>query len=165
MRAGLATACFVWAGWAAPAVAHPVWATFAEAHYRAERGVLEIALKVTIHDLEHALSKRTGKPVKYDDAGGTDAAIHAWVDEVFVVEHGKAERLRSKWVGQEAKVHDAWLYFEVAVPKGAERVRITQRAFFDLNAKQVNTVTVQGWGGARERVSKILTREAPTLAL
>ncbi len=121
---------------AGSAAAHPSHVALAEVHHRPARGVLEVAFYASLHDLEAVLPKLD------------DAHAAAYFANTFVVTgaDGKARPLR--WVGIEAKVHEAWLYFEVplaALP--GSRLRCT--VLFEGSTKQVDTVNLHAGGVVR----------------
>ncbi len=115
------------------ALAHPTAVTIAEAEHR--DGRLEIAFQVAVHDLRAA-------------AGELDEPrVAAWLADHFYVEvDGK--RTPHRWVGMEAQLHDAWLYFEIPLPK-LEGATLYCRAFFEQAPTQVNTVNLKVGGALR----------------
>ncbi len=113
--------------WAASASAHETHAALAEVEHKG--GQLQVAFYTTLHDLRAAVPKLD------------DATLAAWMTKHFVVTTGgKPHPL--KWVGHEAKTHDAWLYFEIPLASlNGARLRCT--ALFDQSPKQVTTVNLR----------------------
>lgn len=128
------------------ATAHPVHASFAEVGYEAETGALEVSLEVDARDLEVLLKSRTGSPVDLDDRARAEKLVADYVRSAFVVHRGdqaKTARLPVRWVGMELDGAKAILYFAVAVGKGPMELVVRNRVFFELEARQVNTVEVR----------------------
>lgn len=112
--------------WTGMALAHPIAASFGEAHWRPARGVFEIAIRLPTHDVQTKL-----KTVDVD-AG----ALKAWVLAKFLVD-GSAPR----WIGAEVKPGGTWVYLEATVKPGT-RVRIRNALLFDVSPMQINTLNV-----------------------
>ncbi|MEM7517190.1 MAG: DUF6702 family protein, partial [Planctomycetota bacterium] len=45
--------------------------------------------------------------------------------------------------GFEVSAKETWVYFEVPLPDGLDGVQLENRVFFDLHAKQINTVLIR----------------------
>jgi len=152
-------------GAAATAKAHPVHASFAEVGYEPKTGQLEVALEVDARDLEVLLKARAGRPVDLDETRDAEKLVAAYVRTAFVVRKiGRAKtktESRTKpfpleWVGMELSGAKAVLYFAVPVEKSATRVLIQNRVFFDLEARQVNTMVLRV--GERRKTLRFTTR-------
>ncbi|MFN3202868.1 MAG: DUF6702 family protein [Bradymonadia bacterium] len=123
------------------ASAHPIYATLGEAEFNPESHSLEVALKVSVHDLEQAIGQRSGKVISID-APGASAQVAAYLAETFVISEGSTPR-PIKWVGLEAEITSAWLYFEVPLPQGVSGVTLAHRIFFEQAPLQLNTLNVK----------------------
>lgn len=144
---GLALAATAWP--ARRVLAHPFHATFAEVRHNAETNSLEVAMRVAPNDLEDALSRRVEGRVSLDRRADIDALITGYVRDVFVVTDGEMT-LSPTWVGKEIESHQiAWLYFEFPLPADVKTVTVRNWAFFEIAAKQLNTVKVTA--GSRKR--------------
>ena len=125
--------CGLWVG---TATAHPAHVAYAEVHHRPARGVLEVALYATIHDLEAALSRQAKRDVFLDETAGKK--LPAYLADTFVVTGADGKPRPVRWVGHEAKVHDAWLYFEVPL-RSTDGAHLRFATLFELSPLQVNT--------------------------
>jgi hypothetical protein len=108
------------------AFAHPTAASLGQAHWRPQRQVIEVALRLPTHDVIAAL-----KTPKIDAR-----MLKDWVLRDFVV-RGRALR----WVGTEGDAADTWVYFEIPATAG-EKLHLQHGLLFDLSTLQVNSLTV-----------------------
>ena len=135
---------------AAPAArrasAHKFHTSFAEADYDAETKSLEITLRTFPDDLENALRKRGGKRVSPDDKKAFGAQVFAYLQETFRVKTARGEAAKLSWVGMDAGVDSAWLYFEAPLPEGVEGAGLSQQFLCDLYDDQINLVNVKSGG-------------------
>ena len=140
---------------ATPLQAHPFHATYAEVDWNETGKVLEVALRVQPEDLERVLSLRAKRRIDIEKTKGVDKLIHKYLTEVFVVEQKGVEQKKGeqkgggqksvnmptlRWVGKEVSAKEAWLYFELPRPAGAEDLKILNQIFFEILPDQVNTV-------------------------
>jgi hypothetical protein len=126
--------------------AHKFHTSFAEADYNAETKSLEITLRTFPDDLENAIRKRGGKRVSPDDKKAFGAQVFAYLQEAFQVKTAKGEAAKLSWVGMDAGVDSAWLYFEAALPEGVEGAQLSQQFLCDLYDDQINLVSVKSGG-------------------
>lgn len=108
------------------ASAHPIAASFGEAHWRPARGLFEIAIRLPTHDVQ----------TKLKTVDVTPEALKTWVLADFRVD-GAAP----VWVGAEVKPDSVWVYLE-ATAKPGTRVSIRHLLLFDVSPMQVNTLNV-----------------------
>lgn len=134
----LALACALWLGGAA--LAHPRHASIADAEWNAETGRLEVALRVNAVDLEQALRRISQRPVDLDTSAGLDRLMQDYLARSFVVKDSSGKRAGLIWVGYEADLKEAWLYFEVPLEKGPDNVTFADGVFFELLPDQANTI-------------------------
>lgn len=159
MRSCLLLAAWLWS---LSASAHPVYASLGEAELNRESGHLEIALRVSTHDLEQALAARAGKVIALE-APGAEAQIAAYVGEVFQIRDAAGARRPIEWVGLEAEITHGWLYFQVSLPAGKlGGVTVSHRAFFEQSPQQINTLNVTVDGALR---TLVFTPSTPTASL
>lgn len=140
------------------ALAHKFHTSFTEANYNAEAGTLEVTLRTFPDDLEAALRRRaslapapsaaTGqKPAAKDGQKEFEERVAAYVAETFLLKTEKGDPVKISWVGMDAGVDSAWLYFEARVPAGATDLRLSNRLLFDLFDDQINLVNLRTQGG------------------
>jgi hypothetical protein len=98
-------------------------------------------------DVEAAVRRRAGAraapPADKDRKKAFEEAVAAYVAETFRLQTAKGEAVKLEWVGMDAGVDSAWLYFEARLPEGPEGVRLRNLFLFDLFDDQVNLVTVR----------------------
>lgn len=126
--------------------AHKFHTSFAEADYNAETKSLEITLRTFPDDLESAIRKRGGKRVSPDDKKAFGAQVFAYLQETFRVRTARGQAAKLSWVGMDAGVDSAWLYFEAALPEGVEGAQLSQQFLCDLYDDQINLVNVKSGG-------------------
>ena len=131
------------------ASAHKFHTSFTEAEYNAKEASLQITLRTFPDDLEIILGKRSGKSVRLDRKQETEPLLIAYLQETFQLKNAKGETLKLSWVGMEAGVDSAWLYFEAPMPEGFTGMQLRNGFLFDLYDDQVNLVNVKQ--GARKR--------------
>src|SRR5918998_6432169 len=94
------------------AAAHKFHTSFTEAEYNARERSLEITLRTFPDDLENVLSRRRGKAVRLDQKKEAEALLVAYLQETFQLKTARGEAVKLSWVGMDAGVDSAWLYFE-----------------------------------------------------
>ncbi len=131
---------------ASPAAAHPFHTTVAEAKVDRKSGRLQVALRLFPGDLEQALSLRTSRTIDLEATKGVDELIVRYLEEVFLVRPAPPKDKVGEvfWVGKEVSVQTAWLYFEVALPASLGRLEISNRIFFEVQKRQINTLSIKG---------------------
>ena len=134
------------AGVRAPrAHAHKFHTSFTEASYNAEAATLEVTLRTFPDDLESAVRRRAaaapsaGKDRKKE----FEERVAAYVAETFRVRTPGGDPVKISWVGMDAGVDSAWLYFEVRLPPGTESLGLSNRLLFDLFDDQINLVNLK----------------------
>jgi hypothetical protein len=134
---------------APPAKAHKFHTSFTEANYNAEAGTLEVTLRTFPDDLEAAVRRRAppAPPAGKDQKKEFEERVAAYVAETFLLRTEKGEPIKISWVGMDAGVDSAWLYFEARLPAGADGVKLSNRLLFDLFDDQINLVNFRTKGG------------------
>ena len=127
--------------------AHKFHTSFTEVSHNAEAGTLEVTLRTFPDDLEAAVRRRAANaresaPAK-DRAKEFEERVAAYVGETFQLKTENGEPLRISWVGMDAGVDSAWLYFEARLPAGAGGLRLCNRLLFDLFDDQINLVNIK----------------------
>jgi hypothetical protein len=125
------------------ASAHKFHTSFAEADYNAQEASLQITLRTFPDDLEAVLGKRRGKAVRLDQKKETEPLLIAYLQESFQLKNAKGETLKLSWVGIDAGVDSAWLYFEAPMPAGFAGTQLRNEFLFDLYEDQINLVNVK----------------------
>ena len=126
------------------AAAHKFHTSFAEAEYNAKEASLEITLRTFPDDLEIILKKRNGKKsVRLDRKQETEPLLIAYLQETFQLKNAKGEPVKLSWVGMDAGVDSAWLYFEARMPEGFAGAQLRNQFLFDLYDDQINLVNVK----------------------
>lgn len=128
------------------ASAHKFHTSFVEADYNAGTRSLEITLRTFPDDLAAVVRRRAGKAVSPDDKKAYGEQVFAYVREVFRLRTAKGEGVGLSWVGMDAGVDSAWLYFEAKLPEGVEGARLSQGFMCDLYDDQINLVNVRAGG-------------------
>jgi hypothetical protein len=136
------------------ALAHKFHTSFTEANYNAEAGTLEVTLRTFPDDLEAALRRRAPATPAKDQASSAPSAakdqkkefeerVAAYVAETFQLTTAAGEPIKLTWVGMDAGVDSAWLYFEARLPANPDGVRLRNRLLFDLFDDQINLVNLK----------------------
>jgi hypothetical protein len=125
------------------AAAHKFHTSFAEADYNAKEASLQITLRTFPDDLETILGKRSGKSVRLDQKKEAEPLLVAYLQESFQLKNAKGETLKLSWVGMDAGVDSAWLYFETPMPDGFAGAQLRNQFLFDLYDDQINLVNVK----------------------
>jgi hypothetical protein len=124
--------------------AHKFHTSFAEAEYNEKEASLQITLRTFPDDLEMILNKRNGKKnVRLDRKQDAEPLLIAYLQETFQLKNAKGETLKLSWVGMDAGVDSAWLYFEARMPEGFAGAQLRNQFLFDLYDDQVNLVNVK----------------------
>ena len=138
------------------AFAHPRHASIAEAEWNPRTGRLEVALQVNPVDLELALRRMAARPLDLDRSTDIERYVQDYLVRSFVVRHADGTRAKLIWVGFEADVRDAWLYFEVPLTGGLDNVTFAAGLFFELIPDQANTINFRV---GKRRTSLTMTAE------
>lgn len=145
---------------AAPARAHPIHSSFAEADFRPETGRLELALRLFSDDAEAALSARAGKRIDLETAATRelDALLLALVRSALVVKTNTGAAQTLTLVGHELKDggQHLWLYFTCPLPGGIAGARFANRVLRDEFSDQLNSILVRDHSVAPGRQATLL---------
>ena len=154
--------------------AHPFHISTAEMEFNAERGVIEVGLRVHSIDMERALSNMTGRRVTIESQA-FDEHVVGYLKNRFLFSHNPAELEKrasvadktaasgsldgkaTKLVGKELEGSWLWVFFEMKAPPFGKAKDghanaewgLLNRVLIDLNDGQINTVTVR-FGGKRK---------------
>lgn len=122
---------------------HPWHETQAEVDLRVDRGRFEVALRVDALELEQAVEGRAGRELSIDEGPTFGPWLEAYVRDAFLVRSAGGSWSRLVWVGYEAELRDAWVYFEVPLPPGPGPLRLSNRILFERNAFQRNLLWIR----------------------
>jgi hypothetical protein len=125
------------------AAAHKFHTSFTEADYNAAERSLQITLRTFPDDLENVLRRRSGKAVRLDRKQEAEPLLAAYLQETFQLKNAGGEAVKLTWIGMDAGVDSAWLYFEAKMPGGAAGARLRNQFMFDLYDDQINLVNVR----------------------
>lgn len=137
---------------AIPVHAHPFHACLAEMKWHEKDSSYQVAIKVDPNDLEEAVAFHSkNNKFKLDESDASGKAIFAYLKTRFVATQpakNSTEKKKSddtiplKWVGYEADVKEAWLYFEIPLKTDPSSLSLKNTILLEINEKQVNLVTV-----------------------
>jgi hypothetical protein len=127
----------------AAAAAHKFHTSFTEADYNAAERSLQITLRTFPDDLEKILGRRRGKPVRLDRKQEAEPLLVAYLQETFQLKNAQGEAVKLSWVGMDAGIDSAWLYFEARLPEGTAGASLRNQFMFDLYDDQINLVNVK----------------------
>ena len=125
------------------ASAHKFHASFVQVDYNAKTQSAEITLRTFPDDLEAILTRRAGKSVALERKDEAGALALAYLRDTFQLQSARGVRATLTWVGMDAGVDSAWLYFEAKLPGGLSGARLSDQYFFDLFDDQVNVVNLR----------------------
>ena len=131
------------ASFVTPSAAHHFARTLAEVDYNAETKKLEVALSIKPSDLEWVLTQRAGKDVDLEHTKGVEDLVAEYLEEMFRVKNKRGQVQDHTWIGMEVHPQVAWLYFEVDLPDGVEKAKLSHRVLFRWERDQVNTVKLR----------------------
>jgi hypothetical protein len=123
--------------------AHKFHTSFTEASYNAKEGSLEITLRTFPDDLENILGRRRGRPVRLDRKQEAEPLLLAYLQETFQLKRAGGETVKLSWIGMDAGVDSAWLYFEARMPEGVAGAQLRNQFMFDLFDDQINLVNIK----------------------
>lgn len=169
-------------------VAHPFHISTAEIEWNPETRRFEVSLKLHASDLEHALSRLTGRQVHVED-NDIGEEIERYLNDCFYVtrlngssppDHHVSQatvpRSKTRWVGKEMEATWIWLYFELEIPeavtaplrapsgnpeatrKSGEGLVLVNKVLQEFVDEQINTVSARVAG---KRHAMRMTRKQP----
>ena len=125
---------------ASSAWAHRFHVSLAEAAFNDSSQRLEVALSVSVHDMEEALLRQDELADPESDSVEPQQQLSNYVMEHWNVVSADGQVRNLDWIGSQVEGELLWLYFEIKLPGGLEGARIDNQMFFELDARQVNTV-------------------------
>lgn len=95
------------------AVAHPFHSSTTEIEWNDSSRRFEVAMRLSIADLEDALSAIQNRRVSVESDPARERLVKAYLTKHFSIGHKSDDECVLHWVGMELELHDAWIYFEV----------------------------------------------------
>lgn len=132
---------------AAPASAHPVHTSLAEADYRPDTATLEVAVRVFADDFATALAAHAGRQLSLEHTppAELDPLIQAYLAANFTVRSADGVAQPLRWVGREFDHADRatqrlWLYFTAPLPGGPAGARLRHALLLETFRDQRNSL-------------------------
>ncbi len=138
---------------AAPVAAHQLKTAVTEIAFNPRSGQVEIAHRFIIHDAEHAITQRTGKPVNlHADASAREAFSH-YVASHFTLTTRDGETVGLVLLGHEVDGGHIWIYQEMAQADWpVSGVMISHTALRETWRDQINLVNLRIGSGVESLV-------------
>ncbi len=128
---------------------HPGHATFAEAEVNPQAGTLEVSLCVDSFDLERALAWRFDDPPELEDKDAVAPLLARYLRETIFLRTREGGPGRLEFVGHELEGIDAWLYFEIVLPKQGRTLEISNQMLFESCPGQAHRMQLRALDGQR----------------
>ena len=145
----------------APALAHPIHTSTAEADYNRATKQLEVSLRVFADDFEAALSDLAGQKISLEKTprAELDALARAYLIEYFTVKTREGILASQRLIGRDLKdaANELWLYFEIALPTGLDGARIDYTVLRTRFADQLNSLLIRD--GSRHQTLVFLPKQ------
>ena len=122
------------------AAGHPFHASYAELSRSRAGDALQVALRVIPEDLETALSRTAGRPVRLDPEAPAAALIEAYLDRHFRLRAAAGTAPGAAFLGLEVAYDETWLYFTVPLGSAAAPLVLHNSLLFDVAEAQSNRV-------------------------
>lgn len=134
----------------APALAHPIHTSLAEADYNRTTQKLEVALRVFADDFEAALSARAKTKITLERTPRTefDALARTYLAERFTVISPDGHPAPLAYLGRDYKeaANELWFFFEFPLPAGPDNATIHHAILSDHYGDQINSVHLRDAG-------------------
>ena len=91
---------------------HPSHSSMTEIEWNADSERFEVAMKLSIADLQDAISVRLGRRFNLETDKDASSHVQAYLKERFAITRSEDHVCLLHWVGMELELHDAWFYFE-----------------------------------------------------
>lgn len=148
--------------------AHPFHTSLTELEYSAQNKTIEIAIKLTIVDLETELSSLLAKNIVMDGNPENDALILDYIQSHFRLTpvhsigiEQAGDHAILQWVGKQLEISHMWVYLTASVDE-AKQVTLDNRLLLKNASEQINTVVVLNDG---KREAHHLTTADTTLTV
>lgn len=164
--------------------AHPAHSSLTEIEWNADSGNFEVAMKLSIPDLEDAISAEDQRRFRIRDDESTEQRISKYLQKHFALTSGTSVKVQQKWIGMELELHEAWFYFELQTNHSAnarksavkdwdqlfhspsptwtpENVTIRHSALCEVQPEQSNIVSYSANGRKTSLVLNVKQLQAP----
>ena len=135
---------------AAPALAHPLHTSLAEADYHRTTRKLEVALRVFADDFEAALSVRAKTKISFEKTPRSefDALTRSYLAERFTVKSPDGLSAPLAYLGRDFKgaANELWLFFEFELHAGVDGATLHHAVLAEQFSDQINTVQLRDAG-------------------
>lgn len=121
-----------------PVLGHTYHTSLTRLDYNPKKGLLEITIRVFIHDLVPVLEKTNQRRIDLERSPDIDGMLERYVGQNFELKDRKNISQKLKWVGKELDVDVAFLYFEVATSESPEGYSLKNSIFFESFPEQTN---------------------------
>lgn len=164
--------------------AHPAHSSLTEIEWNGQSQSFEVAMKLSIPDLEDAISAEDQKRFRIREDETTERRISQYLRKHFTVTSSPAAALKHRWIGMELELHEAWFYFELQTANGLkthdatvknweqlfdkpsprwnpENVIIRHSALCEIQPEQTNIVSYKANGRQTSLTFNIKQLQAP----
>lgn len=122
------------------AEAHTYHTSLTRMDYNPEDKTIEISIQLFIHDTAPMLERRLKKRVDIEKTAEVDGEIFKYLEENFVLQNKKGEKMRLKWVGKEFENDVVYVYLEVPFGEETSGAKLQNTLFFESFPQQTNMV-------------------------
>lgn len=121
-----------------PVLGHTYHTSLTRLDHNSQKGLLEITIRVFIHDLVAVLEKTSQRRIDLESTKGIDQILTRYIEQNFELKDKKNISQKLKWVGKELDVDVAFLYFEVDMNESLEGYSLKNSIFFESFPQQTN---------------------------
>lgn len=111
--------------------------------YNAAERNFEISIRMFTDDLEKALSREVGQPVRLSVKDNHDAKVEAYLRKNFTFVNPRKQPRPYRYIGKEAEGDATWIYIEIPYNEPLSGSVLRQQVLMDIFDDQVNVVNVQ----------------------
>lgn len=123
---------------AMPVLGHTYHTSLTRLDHNSKKGLLEITIRVFIHDLVPVLEKINQRRIDLERSPDIDGMLERYVGQNFEIKDKKDVTQKLSWVGKEMDVDVAFLYFEIATSESPEGYSLKNSIFFESFPQQTN---------------------------
>lgn len=121
---------------------HQYHTSFTRIDYNKEEKLLEVSIKVFVHDLLPTLEKKYRQNIDLENTKNIDEILKSYLEERFVFKDENNQIKPFKWIGKELETEVVVLYVEIPFDGNLEKTEIKNTLFFEKFARQVNLITI-----------------------
>jgi hypothetical protein len=131
------------AAFSAAGSSHRFHTSLTRIDYNAGNKNIEITIQLFTHDLEKVLERVSKKRIDLENSAETDRIIEKYLEENFVLQNQKGEKLKLRWVGKEFNIDMTIVYMEFPATESVAGYSLQNTIFFESFAEQTNLVTAR----------------------